>query len=105
MITAIWEELGFLLEEYPLLGLAFFFLTGLIVYYQLVVVRPVILHCQPSSQLNAFLRSNVSMINEQYKPTFWCFESRIQTIFASFVRATIPDIRYRREVSIVMHIL
>jgi hypothetical protein len=69
------------------------------VYYQLVVIRPVILHCKPNSRYQAFLRQALPILNENYWPTFWCFESRLQTILASIVRSTLPDIRYRREVS------
>lgn len=98
MLTLLWEETQFILEEYPLMGLAFFFLAGMLVYYQLVVVRPVILHCHPASTFDSFLRQKLPILCENYWPTFWCFESRLQTIFASFVRSTISDIRYRREV-------
>ena len=69
------------------------------VYYQLIVIRPVILHCKPNSRYQAFLRQALPILNENYFPTFWCFESRLQTILASVVRSTLPDIRYRREVS------
>jgi hypothetical protein len=74
-----------------------YFLTDQ-VYYQLVVIRPVILHSKPNSRFEAFLLQALPILNEHYWPTFWCFESRLQTILASLVRSTIPDIRYRREV-------
>lgn len=35
----------------------------------------------------------------KFWPTFWCVESRAQTVFASIIRSNImPNIEYRREV-------
>lgn len=102
MITDILSECSKLIDEYPVIGLAFILLTGLLVYYQLVVVRPVILHCKPTSKFTTFLRQHLTILNENYWPTIWCYESRFQTVFASIVRSTIKDINYNREVPILM---
>ena len=56
-----------------------------------------ILHYNLTSRFGQFLQT-LPITNEHYKPTFWCFESRIQTIFASILRSAIPDITYKREV-------
>jgi abhydrolase domain-containing protein 1/3 len=38
-------------------------------------------------------------LEHKFWPTFWCVESRAQTVFASLLRSNnIPDIDYRREV-------
>ena len=66
-------------------------------FLPIVVVRPVILHYNLTSRFGQFLQT-LPITNEHYKPTFWCFESRIQTIFASILRRTIPQIKYKREV-------
>ncbi len=98
MLTLLWTEATCLLEKFPLVGLTLIALVAVMVYYQLVVVRPVILHCKPGSPFNDFLRSKLAILQELYWPTFWCFEPRCQTILASFVRSTLSDIKYRREV-------
>ena len=71
---------------------------GFVVYYQKVVVAPVVLHSKGGSKYQRFLRRTLDILNEDYRPTIWCFESRFQTVFASIVRHLIPDIAYRREV-------
>lgn len=46
-----------------------------------------------------YLTKNVPILELKFWPTFWCFESRAQTVFASILRSTmIPAIEYRREV-------
>ena len=39
------------------------------------------------------------MLREEYFPTFWCWESRLQSLVSTFVRnLLISDIQYRRQV-------
>lgn len=46
-----------------------------------------------------FLLKNVPTLEMKFWPTFWCVESRAQTVFASILRSQIiPRINYRREV-------
>ncbi|GAB0090355.1 ABHD3 [Sergentomyia squamirostris] len=46
-----------------------------------------------------FLMKNVPTLEMKFWPTFWCVESRAQTVFASILRSQIiPRINYRREV-------
>lgn len=41
---------------------------------------------------------NVPLLEMKFWPTFWCVESRAQTVFASLLRqAMLPDLDYRRE--------
>ena len=74
------------------------FLVGMFVYYRKVVVRPVVLHAKEGGKLDDFLRRHLEIIKDKYWPTFWCFESRLQTVLASMTRRMIPFIYYRREV-------
>lgn len=42
--------------------------------------------------------NKVPMLETKFWPTFWCVESRAQTVFASLLRQQVlPDITYRRE--------
>ena len=74
------------------------FLVGMFVYYRKVVVRPVALHAKEGGKLEHFLRRHLEILKDKYWPTFWCFESRLQTVLASMTRRMIPYIYYRREV-------
>lgn len=76
----------------------FFLSSGLVVYYHKVVVAPVELHSKKGSKFARFLRRSLDILNEDYRPTLWCFESRFQTVFASIVRHFISDIAYKREI-------
>ena len=39
------------------------------------------------------------MLREEYFPTIWCWESRLQSLVSTFVRSLlISDIKYRRQV-------
>lgn len=45
-----------------------------------------------------FLLENVPMLQIKFWPTFWCVESRAQTVFASLLRQQVlPELIYRRE--------
>lgn len=45
-----------------------------------------------------YLLNNVPMLQSKFWPTFWCVESRAQTVFASFLRQQVlPEMSYRRE--------
>lgn len=51
------------------------------------------------SPFRDYLLKYVPTLEVKYYPTFWCFESRAQTVFASFLRASImPNINYVREI-------
>lgn len=54
-----------------------------------------------NAHFQRLLRRELPILQEDYAPTFWCFESRLQTVLSSFIRATLPHIKYRREVSMV----
>ena len=86
------------LVEYPLVQLATIALVSGYVYYQILVVRRAILHSKSGSEFTKSLIAGMPILRENYKPTFWCFESRMQTVFSSLLRRTLPDINYKREV-------
>lgn len=45
-----------------------------------------------------YLLKNVPMLQMKFWPTFWCVESRAQTIFASVLRQNVlPPLEYRRD--------
>lgn len=44
-----------------------------------------------------YLLKNIPILDLKYWPTFWCIESRAQTVFASFLRASVlPTLDYQR---------
>ncbi|KAF0046832.1 hypothetical protein F2P81_000465 [Scophthalmus maximus] len=47
-------------------------------------------------KFNQFLREQCPVVSETYYPTFWCWESRIQTLLRPFVTAK-PGVVYRNE--------
>lgn len=66
-------------------------------YYLIEVVKRPRLVCQ-NGVFREFLEANISLLNQKFWPTLWCFESRLHTIFSSIIRTSIlPDIEYRRE--------
>jgi len=83
---------------YPNVGKAVLIAAGLRIYYHLSVVRKVELDCKQGSKFQKFLVDRLPILKEDFKPTFWCFESRMQTLFASIFRRSLPNINYTREV-------
>ena len=120
MISAIFSECLRLTEDYPLIQLATIATISGYVYYQILLVRKAILHSKAGSSFTKDLLKEMPILQENCKlvhswiirclssnffvlfildkPTFWCFESRMQTVFSSLLRRTLPDISYKREV-------
>jgi len=48
-----------------------------------------------SKKFSQFLREQCPVVSETYYPTFWCWESRIQTLLRPFVTAK-PRVVYRK---------
>lgn len=67
------------------------------VYYQTQVVARPRLHCKTGTKFHHLL-DRITLFKEVYRPTFWCWEARMQTILASVMRRSIPDIQYNREI-------
>uniref|UniRef100_A0A336M7Q7 CSON011682 protein n=1 Tax=Culicoides sonorensis TaxID=179676 RepID=A0A336M7Q7_CULSO len=71
--------------------------SGYLFYYFVEVVKRPILAVK-DGPLKQFLIKNVPEIEMKFWPTFWCVESRAQTVFASILRASVlSNIDYRRE--------
>ncbi|CAD7013683.1 unnamed protein product [Ceratitis capitata] len=80
-----WHALAFALGSY-------------VVYYFIQVVKRPILACA-DGPFKEFLQRNVPTLEMKFWPTFWCVESRAQTVFASILRSQIiPNLNYRREI-------
>uniref|UniRef100_T1H0E7 AB hydrolase-1 domain-containing protein n=1 Tax=Megaselia scalaris TaxID=36166 RepID=T1H0E7_MEGSC len=75
-----------------------FAVISYVVYYLIQVVKRPILVVSDGEFKN-FLQKNIPTLENKFWPTFWCFESRAQTVFASILRGKImPTINYDREV-------
>ncbi|XP_066990094.1 phospholipase ABHD3-like [Macrobrachium rosenbergii] len=71
--------------------------VGFLLYYFVEVAKKPLLACRQGAWKD-FLESHLSILEEKYWPTPWCYESRCQTILASLFRFRLPDLKYRREV-------
>ena len=100
MLSQVLSQGRSLVAEYPVVAATGALLVGVFIYYHKVVVRPVLLHAKEGGRLELFLRRHLPILKERYWPTFWCFESRMQTVLASMTRRMIPYIYYRREVQL-----
>lgn len=70
--------------------------SGYLFYYFIEVVKRPILAVK-NGPFKEFLLINVPILEMKFWPTFWCVESRAQTVFASILRATVlAKINYRR---------
>lgn len=77
-----------------------FAVTGLLalyVYYENRVVALPQLHCNENTKFHSVLNT-MAVLQEEYRPVFWCWEPRLHTLMASIVRRSIPNIRYDRQV-------
>ncbi|XP_017486191.1 PREDICTED: phospholipase ABHD3-like [Rhagoletis zephyria] len=75
-----------------------FGLTAYVAYYLILVVKRPTFVCA-DGPLKNFLLQEIPTLNTKFWPTFWCLDSRAQTVFASVLRSkTIPDITYKREI-------
>lgn len=49
-------------------------------------------------KFKTYLLDNLPVLQSKFWPTFWCVESRAQTVFASLLRQQVlPPLNYRRE--------
>lgn len=74
---------------------------GFSIYYLFNVVKIPLVVCGEGS-FRSFLEDHVTLVQSNYWPTLWCFESRAQTVLASLVRSCIfPRVQYRREIFVL----
>ncbi|XP_050711951.1 phospholipase ABHD3-like [Eriocheir sinensis] len=71
--------------------------AGCLLYYLLDAAKVPLVACRRGAW-RGFLEQHLTILQERYWPTPWCYESLCQTIMASVLRARLPDIDYRREV-------
>ncbi|KAK2901394.1 hypothetical protein Q8A67_009509 [Cirrhinus molitorella] len=64
-------------------------------YYLISVAKKPIL-ISGGQKFHEFLRDKCPVVSETYYPTFWCWESRVQTLLRPFVTAK-PWVKYRNE--------
>ena len=69
MLSALCAAFLRLCEDYPLVEPAIIALASLYVYYQILVIRPVNLHCKSSSEFTKLLKKHMPILKETYKPT------------------------------------
>ncbi|KAI8126911.1 phospholipase ABHD3 [Lucilia cuprina] len=91
----------FYLTNIPRLHLWAYATLAYVIYYLLQVVKRPIVACA-DGPFKKFLYNNIPTLEMKYWPTFWCFESRAQTVFASIIRSQVlPKINYRREILVL----
>ncbi|XP_051991053.1 phospholipase ABHD3 isoform X1 [Xyrauchen texanus] len=64
-------------------------------YYLMSVAKKPLL-IAGGKRFHQFLRDKCPVVSETYYPTFWCWESRVQTLLRPFVTAK-PWVNYRNE--------
>ncbi|KAL5286437.1 ABHD3 family protein [Megaselia abdita] len=86
------------LSNIPRWHMASFAVITYVVYYFIQVVKRPILAVS-DGEFKKYLQKNIPTLENKFWPTFWCVESRAQTVFASILRSKIiPNIDYDREV-------
>ncbi|XP_023176836.1 phospholipase ABHD3 isoform X1 [Drosophila hydei] len=77
------------------LGIAVF---AYVIYYLIQVVKRPIIACA-EGPFKQYLFKKMPTLEHKYWPTFWCVESRAQTVLASLLRSkSLPRVDYRREI-------
>ncbi|XP_033252937.1 phospholipase ABHD3-like isoform X1 [Drosophila miranda] len=83
------------LPRLHVLGLA---IIAYVVYYLIQVVKRPIIACS-DGPFKQYLIRKVPTLENKYWPTFWCVESRAQTVLASLLRSkSLSRVNYRREI-------
>lgn len=76
-------------------------LSGYVVYYFKEVAKRPYLAAKDGAYKD-YLLKRIPTLELKFWPTFWCVESRAQTVFASILRSSsLPTINYRREVLVL----
>lgn len=65
-------------------------------FFFLSIQRPIL--AIADGAFKPYLLRHVPTLETKFWPTFWCVESRAQTVFASLLRQQVlPELKYRRE--------
>jgi len=83
--------------ESPVIFVSLLTTLVIYIYYRQNVVHVPQLHSKKGSVIDNLL-SGLQFLEDEYWPTFWCWEARLQTVMASFLRHTLAPIHYKREV-------
>ncbi|XP_062573966.1 phospholipase ABHD3-like [Saccostrea cucullata] len=89
------ESTGSFWEKISSLSVIVFFIISYLTYYLLFVVKKPRLACRDKKFKN-FLLEYCPILHEKFKPTFWCFESRAQTIMRAILKSS-PRVSYESE--------
>jgi len=90
------DSLSDFLHENPQRSFTIVLAVMLLVYYIRTVAKVPLLACR-NGKFSSFLAQHCPVLQQKYWPTIWCFESRLQTVFASVLRTSIPQLQYKRE--------
>ncbi|XP_034476667.1 phospholipase ABHD3 isoform X1 [Drosophila innubila] len=86
------------LSHIPRLHAFGFAIFAYVVYYLIQVVKRPIIACA-DGPFKQYLIRKMPTLENKYWPTFWCVESRAQTVLASLLRSkSLPRVNYRREI-------
>ncbi|XP_061178168.1 phospholipase ABHD3-like [Saccostrea echinata] len=89
------ESTGPFWEKISSLSVIVFFIISYLTYYLLFVVKKPRLACRDKKFKN-FLLEYCPILHEKFKPTFWCFESRAQTIMRAILKSS-PNVSFESE--------
>lgn len=91
------QQISEFYHENPMLVTSTFIIILLYIYYRIKVVTKPVLYSKKSSNFRRLLES-LPIMQEYYFPTFWCWESRVQSMVAAFVRnVRLPKLDYSRQ--------
>lgn len=92
------ETLSEFYHENPMLVTTTFLIIISYIYYRLRVISTPVIYCNKNSHWHKLI-SSLQILSESYKPTFWCWESRFQSMMAAIVRdLRISRIKYDRQI-------
>jgi len=97
MIDLYLEEARQAVMDSPLLFVSLLATLAVYIYYRQAVVHVPKLHSKEGSVIDNLV-SGLEFLQEEYWPTFWCWEARLQTVLASLLRSTLAPVHYSREV-------
>ncbi|XP_066990185.1 protein ABHD1-like [Macrobrachium rosenbergii] len=90
------EWLHCLSDRYPVTVVAGCATACYFLYYLVEVVKRPTLVCK-DGPWKGFLLKEMPILQENYYPTPWCVDGRLQSLFGCLIRGLLPDIAYERE--------
>ncbi|XP_046913811.2 protein ABHD1 [Dermatophagoides farinae] len=71
-------------------------LCYVIYYIRNVVHKPMFICAE--GRFKWFIKANCPIVNDNYWPTLWCYETHLLTPISNFLRSLIPELKYHREI-------